>query len=501
MSEQVKRRNTRSGRSQGIVGRTFIIRKLDNWVGYLFAALCAIFVGYLASKGMIAGLGFLGLMLGIGLAMVCVSNAELALYVIAAFSFFASFFSRLLFKGELPTGALFDLLIVAAFIGLLITRPAVKSDFRKFSGNPLVIFIFFTLLYNAVQFVNPNAMSMGTNILALRKFVGYLLLMFIAYSVFDTYSKARRYVKYIFFIATASGLYGCIQEFHGYFDFEMQLILADPHSFGLLFIGGNFRKFSTMSDPSSFGILMAVCVIFFLIHALDENRKVQQFTLFAGAIIMTLGMSFSGTRTAYATIIAGIFFFILLTFDKKKTRIFSLVFSIVFAFLLFGPFYGGSTIARFRTTFMGTKDESYNVRVLAREFVQPYIRSHPIGGGLGTTGFSGAAEHPGHYLANFQPDSSYVKRAAETGWIGLAIICVLYFLTLKAGLSAYFAATDPKLKVLAAACVTSLFAFYVAEFAQVAIGGVSDVVVYYPILAIILKLKYYEAETDKSVLG
>ena len=46
--------------------------------------------------------------------------------------------------------------------------------------------------------------------------------------------------------------------------------------------------------------------------------------------------------------------------------------------------------------------------------------------------------------------------------------------------------------MLGAACVTSLFAFYIAEFAQVAVGGVSDVLVYYPILAIILKLKSFE---------
>jgi cell division protein FtsW (lipid II flippase) len=139
------------------------------------------------------------------------------------------------------------------------------------------------------------------------------------------------------------------------------------------------------------------------------------------------------------------------------------------------------------------------VRVVARTFIQPYIRSHPIGGGLGTTGFSGGRDHPGHYLANFQPDSSYVKRAAETGWIGLAIICLLYYLTLQAGLTAYFRAASVATKTLAAACTTSLFAFYVAEFAQVAIGGVSDVVVYYPILAIILKLKNYEVDAEKAI--
>jgi cell division protein FtsW (lipid II flippase) len=141
------------------------------------------------------------------------------------------------------------------------------------------------------------------------------------------------------------------------------------------------------------------------------------------------------------------------------------------------------------------------VRILSRAFIQPYIRSHPIGGGLGTTGFAGARDHPGHYLANFQPDSSYVKRAAETGWIGLGIVCILYYLTLITGIKSFFRVKDEKIKIIYAACVASLFAFYVAEFAQVAIGGMSDVVVYYPILAMILRLKQYDHDAKKTHLA
>jgi hypothetical protein len=177
------------------------------------------------------------------------------------------------------------------------------------------------------------------------------------------------------------------------------------------------------------------------------------------------------------------------------------VLAIVFLALLFGPFSGNGTIRRFRTTFMGTNDESYKVRVVSRAFIQPYILSHPIGGGQGTTGFNGAREHPGHYLAGFQPDSSYVMRAAETGWIGLALICSLYGFTLVITVRAFFRAKNENLKVIYAACASSFFSYYIAEFAQVAIGGITDVVVYYPLLAIVLRFKTLDNEAATKAIA
>jgi len=39
--------------------------------------------------------------------------------------------------------------------------------------------------------------------------------------------------------------------------------MADANRFGLIFINGDFRKFSTMSDPTAYGVLMAACAVFF----------------------------------------------------------------------------------------------------------------------------------------------------------------------------------------------------------------------------------------------
>ena len=221
---------------------------------------------------------------------------------------------------------------------------------------------------------------------------------------------------------------------------------------------------------------------------MKKNGNVK-LILIAGIILMFLGMAYSGTRTANAMAAAGLVMFMLLTINKKIQEFLQLFLVLGFLVLMYGPFYGNSTINRFRTTFNGTNDDSYKVRESNRAFIQPYIYSHPIGGGLCTTGAGGLRFNPSHYLAGFPPDSGYLKKALETGWIGLIIICVLYFVVLKNCIRGYFEANDPNIKILFAACCAFLFSFYIADFAQDAIGQITDTVVYYPLIAITLRLR------------
>jgi putative inorganic carbon (HCO3(-)) transporter len=470
--------------------QTFLRKKLYNWFGVLLIAALAVIFGYLLATDPVEGFSLFGLIVALVVAVICLSSAEAGLYITMAYSFFAFFFSRLFFKGLMPVGVMFDSLVMATLLGVLMQRDKdLRQEFIKFTRTPLVTVILLTLFFSAIEIFNPNSMSLDTNILAFRKFLGYVLLMFIAYVVFDDYEKVRRFIIYLFVICTISAVYGCIQQWHGYFNFEMSIILSDPHGFGLIFINGEFRKYSTMSDPAAFGIIMAAAAVFFLVLATQEEDKRYKRAFIIGSIFMIMGMGYSGTRTANAIIVAGLAFFILLHFDNKSTRIFGIVATLVFIFIIYGPIHGNKTIDRFRTTFSAGEDPSYKVRVLSRHFVQPYILSHPIGGGLGSTGATGVATQPGHFLANFQPDSSYLQRAAETGWIGLAITCTLYFVVLLTGIRGFFRTHDEKLRIIYAATVTCLFSFYIAEYAQVALGQITDVVVYYPMLSLILKLK------------
>jgi len=186
--------------------------------------------------------------------------------------------------------------------------------------------------------------------------------------------------------------------------------------------------------------------------------------------------------------------FILLTIDRRATIWFAGVSALAFLVLLLGPFGGNPTVNRFRTTFSGQKDESYNVREQNRKFVQPYIYHHPIGGGLGTTGEYGSKVNPGHFLAGFPTDSGYLRKALEIGWIGLFLVLLLYYSILRAAIRGYFQCSNPRARLIYAAAAGYFFSFYVAEFAQDAVGQVTDIVVYYPMIALVLQLKNHEKE-------
>jgi putative inorganic carbon (HCO3(-)) transporter len=111
---------------------------------------------------------------------------------------------------------------------------------------------------------------------------------------------------------------------------------------------------------------------------------------------------------------------------------------------------------------------------------------------LSTTGTVGTILNPGHFLAGFQTDSGNLQAALEIGWIGLILICILFFITLRGGIRAYFNSQDPEMKTLYAAATSAIFCFYVGMFAQNTLGHITDMAFYLPLVAIIIRFRYTE---------
>ena len=465
--------------------------KLNNWLGVVIFLFVAFSFGYLIAQKTLLGLSLVSLIVGFALVITCLASTEIGLYINMIYSFFAFHISRQFFNDTLPVGVLSDILIVTIFFSLFINRVNVSAALNNFSKNAIVIALLVLYSYMAIELFNPSARSFNGWFMGFRKSAMTLFLLFTTYQIFNSYQKIKTFIKVLFILCLITGIYGCIQQWHGLFDFEYQWVTSDPNRFGLYFIQGNFRKFSTMSDPTAFSMVMGACSIFFTILLFNQKKIHYIITLVIGICIMLMAMTFSGTRTANAMVVAGFAFFILLTFDRKSTRVFALVGTLLFLTVLYGPF-NNPTINRVRTTFAAKNDDSFNVREVARKYIQPYIHSHPIGGGLGTTGATGQALHPGHFLAGFQPDSGYLKKALEMGWMGLAIFCIIYFLVLKTGVQGYFRSIKLESKVIYAGCTAAIFSLYTADFSQIAIGQITDIFVYYPFIAILLKLRTLE---------
>jgi putative inorganic carbon (hco3(-)) transporter len=487
------RRKIKNSRSvSAFLEKVFLEQKLNNWFGWLFIALIAIGFGYLVATKTFLGLGLFGVILGFFLIIGCLVSTELGLYINVLYSYFAFHFSRYFFHDEFPVGVVTDILILAAFLSLLFTNIKMKKAVNEFTKTSVVIFILILLGYLFLEFFNPLAHSFEGWFQTFRRFLGSVLLLFIAYNTFTSYQKIKRFIIVLFILNVVAALYGCIQQWHGLFDFEIAWVISSPNRYGIFFQMGDFRKFSTMSDPTAFGVAMASSAVFFMIYAWYQKKISFRIMLWIGIIFMLVAMGYSGTRTANVMVAAGIVMFVLLTLNKKPTRIFAVVAGMVFLVLLYGP-YTNRTINRFRTSFIGTKDESFNVRERNRKFIQPYMYKHPFGGGVGTVGASGKKYNPGHYLAGFPPDSGYLRKALETGWIGLLIVCLLYYVVLKFGIQHYFRCKNEDLKIIYAGAIAAIFSFYLAEFAQEAIGQITDIVIYYPLLAMLLKMKHFKS--------
>jgi putative inorganic carbon (hco3(-)) transporter len=176
---------------------------------------------------------------------------------------------------------------------------------------------------------------------------------------------------------------------------------------------------------------------------------------------------YSGTRTATMMLVMGVAFYCILTLYEKNTKKLIVASVLAFTFIMVVPIYNNAVINRVRSTFKPSEDPSYLVRDWNRNFVQPYIWSHPIGGGIYTCGLLGTIYNPGHFLSNVPPDSGYMQVLMEQGYIGLLLTLAFYFVLLRIGIQLFYRTKDPELKALNAATVVFMFTFMAGQISQI----------------------------------
>ncbi len=301
--------------------KVFLDQKLNNWIGYVVFISIAVVFGYLMASNFFLGVGLTVIILGFAVALVCMLSAEAGLYINLIYSFFISYFNRLFFEGDLQVGVFSDILIAFTFLGFFIRKVSLRSSINEFSKNDLVIALMVVYGYMAIELFNPNAAFFTGWFPAFRKILGSLLLLFISYNVFNDKRSIKNFITLLFVLASIVAIYGCIQQWHGFFEFELNWLRNDTKRFRMTFIGGGSRKMSTMNDAVSFSIIMATCSIFYLAIASVQKKFIYRMIIMIGVVFMLLGMSYSITRTANGMLLAGLFMFIILTFDRRNTRI------------------------------------------------------------------------------------------------------------------------------------------------------------------------------------
>ncbi len=456
-------------------GKTSILTILLVLTGIMLSAI-------ITWKGITLGFGILGILIGLPVMVVCILYPNYG-YVVA---FFVSSFVFLAKRFvDLPFGVIPELLMLANFLGILIKRKEITSDKGLFQ-NPITVALIVWIAYLLIQAFNPNALSLGGWLFGFRGIVNLIVYYIVAYYVFSQRKNLKIFVPLWIGIALLAALYGLYQEFAGLPGYDLAWVTSTKELIGLNFIQGRWRKWSFLSDCTAFGIFMAISAIFCFILTLGPYAKRKKIILGICGILMLVAMSYSGTRTAYAMIPAGFLMYGLLTLNKPSTLLFGAFGAFMFVFILFAPIYN-PTLNRIRTTFAPSEDASMNVRDFNRARIQPYIYSHPMGGGLSTTGDNGVRFAPNHFLAGFPPDSGYLQIALESGWIGLILIFGLYFTIILTGISNFYKIQDPKGRNLLAALIAVFFSLTIAFYTQVSITQLPSNFILYAIYVLMYK--------------
>lgn len=456
-----------------------LIEKLSNIPGLLMLMAASLMIAWGITRfGFLFGALISVFLIGVPLIVGLVIYPQFGIIIYLSMAFSIMFLLRL--GVPFPLGTLMDGLLVLFILGLFIQQKK-QTDWKIFK-SPISTCILIWIGYNVIEFANPAAESRMAWVYTIRT-MAFVTMM---YFIFLYNIKSKKFIKLIFkwwigFMIIAA-LYAIKQEYLGFSQFEENY----NHQEGvplLLFIAGHWRKYSLFSDPVTFAYNMAIVSLLCIALLTGPIKKWQRIFLF-GVIGLTLvSMLYSGTRGAFPLVPAGLIMYAILKFNKK-ILIGTAIAGFFTVVLIFMP-TSNQNILRFQSAFRPNNDASYRVRIFNQARIKPYIWSHPIGGGLGSTGEWGKKFAPNSYLANFPPDSGYVRTTVELGYVGLALFCILMFVIIKTGIDHYYLIKDPELKSYCLAMVLMAFTWNIANFPQEALVQYPSNVIFYLTVALI----------------
>ena len=443
-----------------------------------------------AKLGFVMGVALILGVIAVGVAVFMVVYPEFGFYVSIFGSLFVFTILRLL-NTELPLVTSIDGMVWLTFLGVLIQKGIKKESLWKNCQSPIMFMYLVFLVYNFIEYFNPNGGSSELYFLFLRRTITLLLFLYCAIQLFTDMKALNRFFKAMVFLFFISALYACYEEWVGMPKFELNYILSDPlrEKLAALDGGGNYRKSSFLASCTDFGLLMAgASVIFLILYQKLKATARRRWFILISLVFSVLAMTYSGTRTATLMLTVEIVLYVLMTITEKKTLIFFSFFVVLLLGVIFGPSYGNRTLRRLKSTFDLKSEESLQVRDINRHNIQPYIYAHPIGGGVGTTGVAFMAYNVGHPLAGFPTDSGLLMIVLEYGWVGLIIQCLTYLVLLQQGIYAYYKTRDMRQKIMLLSSVIFIFGFVFANYAQVAIGQIPNGFIFLALNAVIMRL-------------
>lgn len=244
-------------------------------------------------------------------------------------------------------------------------------------------------------------------------------------------------------VSTITAIWGIVQQFVG-----AQFLVDLGYKYGdaVRTTGPLLRSFSTFSQPFSFGLYVAMCVIVCGAVALHDTRRLRNRIYLLMMPVLLAGMFVSVVRAAYLAVIVGMIWLAIF----RYRRLFLVLFASAIAggiALLFVP--TNIVMSVFSSSSLGDRTDGWSQ-------IGQGVREHPFGAGLGTTGSAAekvaTAVHniDSRYTdllrtlnpaLNYQPDNYYVKILLEVGPIGLWALLLMLVTVVVSALRASRATT------------------------------------------------------------
>ena len=473
--------------------RLFLIEKLNNPLGFgIFFIVSSLIALLVAKFGFISGAMAVAGMVALPTVYCIVAYPRFGLIVYLSLAYLIMWFFKL--GVNFPLGTLMDGMEALFILSLFINQKRNK-DWGIFKG-PVSIMMLVWIGYNLFEIANPTAESRLAWVYTVRS-VAVVMFM---YFIFLYYITSKAFIRIIFKLwiglAFFAAIYAFKQEHVGFFPFEENYLHSDPGIELLWFIGGVWRKFSIFSDPVAFSYNMVTAALLCIGLLSGNLSKLKKALLYFFIFSYMLVMLYSGTRGAFVLVPVSLILLSILKYNKKILII--LCVAVGLGIVVINMPTGNQTLFRFQSAFKPSDDPSFNLRKMNQKRIQPYILNHPLGGGLGATGEWGKRFAPYSYLANFPPDSGYVRVAVELGWLGLFLFCSLIFTILKSGIDNYFKIKDPELRSYCLSALLVVFALNFGNYPQEALVQFPSNVYFYLMVAMMAITKRIDDQQNLS---
>lgn len=379
-------------------------------------AMAAVLGVVVAKGGITAGMGLVGLPIIIFGFAALMKYPAWNLWASMIVGFFSAGIGRYV---DAPWGLLLDVFLIVGWLSLAF-KYRKKEDWQPMRNDiMLVTVVWFGMV--VLELGNPEMRSVSAWIYAMRGAGLYQLLAFgLTFLLFRTPDYIDKFLNFCIFFSFLGLLWGLRQMIFGTDEAEDYWLYVEGFAMTHM-LAGVLRVFSFYSDAGQFGAQQAMMFLVCAIIALGKYPMKTRVFFALAALSGFIGFAISGTRGALAVPAAGAFVYLILSKNFRLLAVGILVMGMTFYFLKYTKALQSVEQVRRMRTAMNPEDESLQVRFRNQVKFGNYLRTRPIGGGIGSAGFWGHRFTPGTFLAETATDSYYVKVWAETGIVGICL--------------------------------------------------------------------------------